>query len=307
MNGTYGTKKPATITGTDYDIFYNYKPSRSTDTADSVTFTKLDNNLLQSATYTDNEATTDADRTRVLAGMYNLRLPLDVFSQAGIYTVYITPKEVKGTIIDVSNLAGFPNVNGVVINATQFSGLGEDVNTPNGLVGYRIEYYDLVGGTTKTGEYRIITSSNKCEPLQQSAASTSVAYQFNENSNLIFCTVTPSTNMSFASTTTSTPFIGRPSQTISIVNTKFNPLSLEIEITEHDIESLTTMLEGDQIRNLDLGMITTFNKDGEIYHQSTYGTVTNSERSINHDVKITNEDVINTAEADKYQEIKQVL
>ena len=67
------------------------------------------------------------------------------------------------------------------------------------------------------------------------------------------------------------------------------------------------MLEGDQIRNLDLGMITTFNKDGEIYHQSTYGTVTNSERSINHDVKITNEDVINTAEADKYQEIKQVL
>ena len=43
---------------------------------------------------------------------------------------------------------------------------------------------------------------------------------------------------------------------------------LDIELTEHDVETLTTMLEGSQVFNQDNGLVTTFNKNGEIYHQS---------------------------------------
>ena len=42
---------------------------------------------------------------------------------------------------------------------------------------------------------------------------------------------------------------------------------LDIEMTEHDIETISTMLEGSQIRNLENGLMTTLTLDGEIYNQ----------------------------------------
>ena len=43
---------------------------------------------------------------------------------------------------------------------------------------------------------------------------------------------------------------------------------IELEMVDHDIETVSTMLEGSQIRDLDNGLITTFNSNDEIYSQS---------------------------------------
>jgi hypothetical protein len=40
---------------------------------------------------------------------------------------------------------------------------------------------------------------------------------------------------------------------------------------EHDAETLSYMLEGNQLIDKDNALITTFNPKGEIYHQSEYG------------------------------------
>lgn len=91
-NGTYGTKRPAQITAADVDIFYYYRPSNSTEAADFSGFKQLSSNLLSEVTgeYSDAEGTP----VLTLPGMYNLRLPLDVFGKKGIYTIYIKPKEI---------------------------------------------------------------------------------------------------------------------------------------------------------------------------------------------------------------------
>ena len=44
-------------------------------------------------------------------------------------------------------------------------------------------------------------------------------------------------------------------------------------MTEHDIETISTMLEGSQLRDLDNGLVTTFNDDNQIVHQSEHYTI----------------------------------
>lgn len=293
MNGTYGINKPANISSSDIEIYYNYRPNRNTDTGSYSNYTKLESSLLIQSKYNDGTS------EKTLPGMYDMRLPLEYFGNIGIYTVYIKPKEIFGTISDVSTLQAYPNVNGVVINMSGFSELASNVED---LVGYRIEYFDTNGD--RSGEYRIITSANRCEPVSQNTNNGSqkgVMYRFVDSSNLVFLTVTPSTSMSFKSS--SRPYIGKSGQRISITNTKFNPIALEIEITNKDFNTITTILEGDQIRNLDGGLITTFNKNGEIYHQSVYANVTNKVDGIHHDVKISNDDVIDFNEQSNYEKI----
>jgi hypothetical protein len=257
-------------------------------------FQRLDSNVLN---------TMKTDGNEVLNGMYDLRLPLDKFNQVGIYTVYIKPKEVKTSIYAVSTLSAYPNIRGIVLNIAGIT----NIPTDNGeLVGYRVEYIDDNG--KREDMFRIITSNNKCEPLAQNMTSVhgnNVSFRFNDNSTLIFCTLTPSTNMSFDSA--STPSIGKPGQEIVLINTKFNPIMLEIEITEHDIETLSTMIEGEQLRNLDHGLITTFNEDGEIYHQSDYGTAVDSANNTHHDYKINRGMNINMDEIDVFKDIKDSL
>jgi hypothetical protein len=300
MSGVFGTKKPAQITSNDVDIYYYYRPSRSTESADFANFKKLNSSLLAASNAED-----DSGSQIPLMGMYDLRLPLSVFGSVGIYTIYIKPREIKGVITDVSTLAAYPNIKGVVLDANDFETSDATIFANNGLVGYRIEYYDTESGTDKQDYYRIITSNNKCEPVAQNLNDSSqkgIRYRFNESSTLTFCTVTPSTSMSFKSS--NTPYIGVTSQKVALVNTKFNPVMLEIEIVDHDIETISTMLEGDQSRNMDSGLITTYTKDGGIYHQANLLTVVNSDEGINHDVKITNKDSVVSSEADKFENIK---
>lgn len=293
-NGIYGTKRPAQITSDDVEIFYHYRPTRSSE-SDMTGFEKLDSTILTQTQFSNN------GYSEILPGMYDLRLPIDKFKTPGIYTVYIKPKEISANIFAVSTLSAYPNIRGIVLNTNDIS-----IPCDNGaLVGYRVEYFE---SGERIDMFRIITSNNKCEPLAQNITNvhgSNVSYRFNDNSELTFCTLTPSSNMSFDSN--SLPYIGKPNQEIRLINTKFNPIMLEIEIAEHDIETLTTMIEGEQLRNLDYGLITTFNGDGEIYSQADYGTVVDSANNTHHDYKIVRKSNLLGEEIDVLKDIKQNL
>ena len=75
-------------------------------------------------------------------------------------------------------------------------------------------------------------------------------------------------------------------------------------MVDHDEETLATMLEGDQIRNLNNGIITTFDKDGNVYHQARYGNITNVAEGLNSDFKITYRNSYISGEKDDYETIK---
>lgn len=295
-NNTYGTKKPALITSDDVEIFYHYRPTRNSESNDFKSFKKLDSSLLSTMNIETNGV------TNTLPGMYDLKLPIGVFGNVGIYTVYIKPKEIITNIVDVGTLSAYPNIRGVILSANPNNDIDETVFNDGELVGYRIEYFE---GDKRLRDYRIITSNNRCEPVSSSMTYTyknSISYSFSESSDLVFCTVTPSVAMPYKSS--SLPYIGKTSQKIALINTKFNPVMMEIEMTEHDIESIATMLEGDQIRNLDKALITTFNRDGGLYNQSAYGHIVNTKEGINHDFRLNNTTGIIFDEQNKFEKIK---
>ncbi len=287
-NGVYGTKKPALVTPSDVDIYYYYRPSRSSEATGFENFKKIASNLLAN---TKAPLSDDTDIS-VLPGMYDMRLPLNIFGKVGIYTIYIKPKEVYGKITDVSTLAAYPNISGIVLDSTDFVGGNNSMFVNGALQGYRVEFFDE-GKQNRNGEYRIITSNNKCEPVAQNmndSTAKGIRYRFNDSSNLVFCTVTPSMALSFNSS--SKPYIGKVDEKIALVSTKFNPVMLEIEMVQHDIDSLYALQTNTQIRDLDKGIITTFDDDGNIIEQALYGNITNPARGINHDFKIKNDDSI---------------
>jgi hypothetical protein len=82
---------------------------------------------------------------------------------------------------------------------------------------------------------------------------------------LIFCTLTPSsapTNKPNA-----VPYIGQPNQNIIITNTFFNPITMDIEIVEHDISTLAISLYGNQTKSMEDGIYTIYDTDNNIYKQ----------------------------------------
>lgn len=303
-NGTYGIKKPAFITANDVDIYYYYRPTRSTDSTDFTGgFKKIDSTLLTSVNAEDGEG----NSLGVLPGMYNLKLPVDIFGASGIYTIYIKPKEITATILKTGVLAAIQSVRGIVLNTDTINTEDTTIFNNGGLVGYRIDYFDDNGN--QLDMYRIITSSNRCEPVTQNFNNVSadgIKYRFNDSSNFVFCTVTPSSAMSFKPN--DTPSIGTTGQMIKLVNTKFNPIALEIEMTEHDVQDVVNMLEGDQIRNLDNALITTFNEDGEIYHQAEYGNIVDTYDGTHTDFKFAKDrtSIVET-EKDKKDRIKDEI
>ena len=287
MANLYGTVRGARITPeNDAEIFYFYRPSRSTDSPDFTGYKQLDASCLENAENEDGN---------VLGGMYNLRLPVDLFSNPGIYTIYIRPKEFVCSILDVSVLESYPNIKGIVLNSTEVGGITD-------LSGYRVEYYDNNGQFT--GISRLITSSNSCEPVRVAVTDAypkSTRYRLNNatSNGMLFCTVTPSVANSYRPN--SVPYIGVPAQSVHVINTKFNPVMLEVELVEHDIETLTTAIEGDQVRNLDTGTITTYNNQKEIYKQQEYYTLKNENGKPLYDVKVDKSSNIDTTQ--KYDNI----
>ena len=268
MSTLYGTVRPSNINiSNDVEILYFYRPTRSSDPTNMNGFKVLDSSCLV-PTYYDNSEGNTAATTNIL-GLFELRLPLDIFNQKGYYTVYIRPKEVNVTLTDVSVLAAYPDVKGVVINTRD-----NDLSGINDLTGYRIDYLEEGGGVTEIS--RLITSCNKCEPVMVTVSDSypkATRYKLTDNTSnsLFFCTVTPSSSTNVKPNVT--PFIGKAGGSVIISNTKFDPIMLEIEMVDNDIESLMNMVAGDQVMNRDKAIITTYNEDGEIFKQQDYYTV----------------------------------
>lgn len=253
-NGIYGTIVPANITSDDVQIFYNYRQNRNNDTVNGATFKELDRTNISQALCESN-LTVDNNVT----GLYNLKLPLDIFGNKGFYTVYITPREQKLNILDVGVLSAYPDIKGIVISKE--SGLNAEQQKNNGLVGYRIVF---LNGNKRESYYRIVTSSNSCEAVVQSVNNSnqkSVSYRYNDSGSLLFLTVSPSIAPSFKSS--SVPFIGNAGQDILLINTKFSPITLDIEMCDNDEDTLANYLVGSQLRDLDNGIVTTFSENEE--------------------------------------------
>ena len=269
MIGAYGTGIAINIPSDDIpdlvDVSYIYHETRTFDSLSSAKFKKLSPTVLTQA-FREQE---DGDVDQIVEGMYNLRLPLSEFNKKGFYTVYIKPKEIEAVIADVSSLTAFPNVRGIVIDTTQIKNgyTQKKANTNNELVGYRVIFLDEQGA--RQPFYRIITSINKCEPVVKAPTSSSdksYTYRYEDSSPLVFATLSPSSAPSFKSN--ALPYIGKATQKILLVNTFFEPIQIDIEMTTHDADTISNMLEGSQLRDIDNGLITTFNEKNEIYHQA---------------------------------------
>ena len=269
--GAYGLQIPVFINDIEemVDISYCYHENRSFDSLAKANFKKLDSSIL-----TPSRRDLEDDADSFVEGMYNLQLPLSDFNKKGFYTVFIKPKEIQAVITDVGNLTAFPDVRGLVLDTTQIKGKNTQAKARknNELVGYRIIYLDESGN--RQDYYRIITSNNSCEPVvsaPNSSSDKSYTYRYEDSSSLTFITVSPSSAPSFKSN--ALPYIGKPTQRILLVNTLFEPIQIDIEMTTHDADTISTMLEGTQLRDLDNGLITTFDGDGSIYHQKEVYTL----------------------------------
>jgi len=186
----------------------------------------------------------------------------------GIYTIYLRPAEIRTTITDCGVLAALPNVRGIIIDLNNVSIESRNKFVNQGLVGFRLEYLNN-DGTKIPNFFRIITSSFFCEPIVQNLTNTSqraIRYRYSENNtNLMFCTLSPSsapTNKPSA-----IPYIGQPNQNIIITNTFFNPITLDIEIAEHDISTLALALYGNQTKSMEDGIYTIYDSNNNIYKQ----------------------------------------
>lgn len=267
--GTYGIIRPADVSPNDVDIFYHYTASRVSTAA--VTLKKLDANTILTPVFHNANTTTvtSAQNVEVLGGLYNLQLTDSDFTDLGIYTLHIRPKQIRTTITDCGILASLPSVRGLVIDISSIPADDRNKFIPQGLVGYRVEYINTSDNKKIPNFYRLVTSSFYCTPIVTNVTSTSqkaVRYQYSEAAtNLMFLTLTPSSAPSNKPNTV--PFIGNPAQKIILSNTFFNPTTIEIEMVEHDATTLSYALYGNQTKAITPGIYTIYDKDNNIYRQ----------------------------------------
>jgi hypothetical protein len=263
--GSYGTIRPADVSPEDVEIILNYTPSR--DETQNFVLTKLDARTILKP-YFNNANTGGNSGIEVLGGLYNLTLPSDQFNRVGIYTLMLRPVQIRTKILDCAVLSTLPNVRGLVIDLNQVPLLYRNKFFEQGLVGYRIEYLNS-DGSKIANFFRIVTSSFFCEPVVQNLTNTSqkaVRYRYTDtNTNLVFCTLSPSSAPS--NKPNAIPYIGQPNQDIIITNTYFNPITLDIEIAEHDFGTLAIALFGNQTKSMEDGIYTMYDNNNNIYKQ----------------------------------------
>ena len=90
-------------------------------------------------------------------------------------------------------------------------------------------------------------------------------YRLNDNSSLVFCTVTPSSAPSVKPN--AVPFIGTPNQEVYLIPTFFDEVNIELELTEHDFDTLAIGLFGNQTKSVADGVRTYYDENNEIYKQ----------------------------------------
>jgi len=260
--GIYGTTRPADVSVDDIDVYYNYTPNR--ETLNNFIY-KLNSSEILSYNYlTEDEQIVGYDEN-LLEGLYNLRLPATVFGQLGIYTIYLKPKKIYSTIVDCSVLSSLPSVKGIVLDANQ---LPEGLRANNALQGYRIEYVDSTTNNKIRNVVRYVVTANKVVPVSENVGNTSqkaIRYRFDDTGTLLFVQVTPSSSSDVKPN--ASPFIGNPDQMIIISNTFFSPLVIEVDMVQNTIDTLTSYVAGEQIKDVDNGILTYYDENRVITRQ----------------------------------------
>ena len=263
--GAYGTIRPSDVSPEDVEILMSYTPSR--DITDNFVLTTLDAPSVLRPYFNNTETGGNAN-VEVLGGLYNLTLPAEQFNNLGIYTLYLRTAQIRTVITDCGVLSALPNVKGIVIDTSNVPSQFLNKFVTQGLVGFRVEYLNP-DGSKIPNFFRVITSSFFCEPIVANQTNTSqkaIRYRYTTtNTNLIFLTLSPSSAPT--NNPNSTPFIGQPNQNIIITNTFFNPVTIEIDMVEHDISTLAIALYGNQTKSIDDGIYTIYDSDNNIYRQ----------------------------------------
>jgi len=263
--GSYGTVRPSDVSPEDVEIIMNYTPSR--DVTDNFVLKTLDASTLLRP-YFNNVQTGGNAGIEVLGGLYNLTLPADTFNALGFYTLYVRPAQIRTSITDCGVLSALPNVKGIIIDLANVPTQYINKFVPQGLVGFRIEYLNA-DGSKVPNFFRIITSCFFCEPVvtnQTNTTQKSIRYRYVDGiSNLLFLTVSPSSSPT--NKPNATPFIGQPDKNIIITNTFFNPITLDIQMAEYDIDTLALALYGNQSKSIDDGIYTIYDSNNNIFRQ----------------------------------------
>ena len=267
--GAYGIVKGSDVSPNDVEIFYHFVENRITSSV--VSFKKLVSEDILTPLFHNIETTTDnnAVNNEIIGGLYNLKLNVEDFSNLGIYTLYIRPKQIRTIITDCGVLASLPSVRGIVIDLSNVPSEDRNKFTNQGLIGYRVEYINSTDNKKIPNLFRIVTSSFYCTPVVTNLTSTTqktIRYQYSDSApNLLFLTLTPSSAPTNKSNVI--PFIGQPNQKILLSNTLFNPKILEIEMVEHDSSTLANALYGNQSKSIGNGIYTIYDNNNNIYKQ----------------------------------------
>lgn len=260
--GTYGNVRASDISTDDLDMFYTYSSSRENNSNDVI---RLDpTELLEELKIPSGDDLEVTAGENLLGGMYNLTLPATAFNALGIYTIYIRPKEIQTIITDCGVLSAKPDVKGIVLDSNQ---LDANLVVNNALQGYRIEYLNT-DNTKLRNVVRYVVSSNKVTPVTENIGNTSqtaIRYRFDDSGTLIFLQLTPSSASS--SKPNVLPFIGNPNQTIMMYNTSMNPMAIEIEMVENTIDTVVNIIGGEQIKDVNNGILTHYDDDRNIIKQ----------------------------------------
>lgn len=260
--GNYGVTRCFDGSTDDMEIYYTFSPDRATNTTEIL---KLDpNQVIEKLDDPD-------DAGLILGGLYNLVLPTAIFNQKGFYNILIRPKRIRLSITDCGVLASKPDIRGVIFNLQDINPADVSKFENGGLVGYRIEYIEPNANVDEKKQqnlFKIITSNNKVEPISENLTNTTqkgIRYRLNDNSTLIFCTVTPSSAPAIKPN--ATPFIGLPAQEVLLIPTVFDPIHIEIEFAEHDFDTLAIGLFGNQTKSVADGVRTYYDENDEIFKQ----------------------------------------
>lgn len=266
--GVYGNIRPADVNITDLDVYYTFTPSRSV--VSNAFFRLTSTDVLTEIKIP--QAEQNSGEENLLEGIYNLKLPATVFNQVGIYTIFIRSKVIRVkldgtsplTITDCGVLSSLPSIKGIVLNSND---LPVNLRSNNALQGYKIEYVNT-DGTKLRNVVRYVTTSNKAIPVTENIGNTSqtaIRYRFDDSGNLLFLQVTPSSASNVKPNVN--PFIGKPGQHILLSNTNIKPEVIEIEMVENTIDTVVNLVGGEQIKDVDNGILTNYDKNRNIIKQ----------------------------------------
>lgn len=251
--GIHGTVKLADIDFNDVDVLYAYSPNRESlgDTQFQPLFNSVTNNEFRKMLGAD--------------GGYKLRLPASIFNRLGFYLLLVKPKTFQTQIVDCSFVVTNNDTEiqiskkGIVIPKLQFQSSGS-------LIGYQIEYFDDNGNKIKNF-HRIVTSSDlvSVNPNNNSSNASSTTYVLDPNGNQLFLTLTPDEASLISNQSVSD--LGKSGQQILVSNTFFDPTMIEVEMVDQNIKTLSYALYGNSTRDLETGVYSIFDENGNLYKQ----------------------------------------